>query len=66
MDIKPIIDFINSCGFPIACTVALFYMCNKERDAHKEETSQLAQAITELKMVMNRVLDKLDGGDPRG
>jgi hypothetical protein len=35
-------------------------MLNKERDAHKAETAELAKAIENNTNVMTQVLDKLD------
>jgi hypothetical protein len=46
-------------GFPIACTVAMFYLLEKERDAHREETKQMTEAITNNTKIMERVLEIL-------
>lgn len=56
------VNLISNVGFPIACTAAMFYMLNSERTAHKEEVDSLREAITELKEVCQRILDKLGGG----
>lgn len=77
------ITIIQNFGFPIACTVALFLMLRSETKNHKEETAQLTQTITDLKisfaesmnnqkaemvnainnntLVIQKLLDKLDG-----
>ena len=52
---------IQNLGFPIACVIAMFYMWNKEREAHKEETDRLAEAINNNTVVMQQVLNKLGG-----
>lgn len=52
---------ISNVGFPIACVVAMFYMWNKEREAHKEETDRLTEAINNNTVVMQQVLNKLGG-----
>lgn len=62
-DLSAIIEFINSCGFPIACVIALFYMTNKEREAHAAETANLTSALNDLRLVIQRVLDRLDMED---
>ena len=60
MDINVITQIISNLGFPIACVVAMFYMLNKERDAHKAETAELSKAIENNTNVMTQVLDKLE------
>jgi len=52
-------NLISTMGFPIACTVAMWYLLEKERDAHKEETKQLTEAISNNTRIMERVLDVL-------
>lgn len=60
MDVNVITQIISNLGFPIACVVAMFWMLNKERDAHKAETAELSKAIENNTNVMTQVLDKLD------
>lgn len=60
MDVNIITQIISNLGFPIACVVAMFWMLNKERDAHKAETAELSKAIENNTQVMTRVLDKLE------
>lgn len=52
-------NLISTMGFPIACTIAMWYLLEKEREAHKEETKQLTDAITNNTRIMERVLDVL-------
>lgn len=52
-------NLISTMGFPIACTVAMFYLLEKERDAHREETKQMTEAITNNTKIMERVLEIL-------
>lgn len=52
-------NLISTMGFPIACTIAMWYLLEKERDAHKEETKQLTEAITNNTRIMERVLEIL-------
>lgn len=66
MDFTPIAELIANVGFPIACVVAMFYMWNKERESHKEESDKWAEAfrqntvaISELKEVVTALKDKL-------
>ena len=60
MDVTVITQIISNLGFPIACVVAMFWMLNKERDAHKAETAELSKAIENNTNVMTQVLDKLE------
>jgi hypothetical protein len=52
-------NLISTMGFPIACTVAMFYLLEKERDAHREETRQMTEAISNNTKIMERVLEIL-------
>lgn len=61
MDITTLGSLIGTVGFPIACTCAMFYMWNKEREDHKEESSQMATAINNNTSVMEKLLDRIEG-----
>jgi hypothetical protein len=61
MEVDVLTTIISNVGFPIACVIAMFYMWNKEREAHKEETDRLAEAINNNTIVMQQVLNKLGG-----
>lgn len=61
--IDGITALINTCGFPIACVFVMFYMMNKERESHAEETTALTEAVKKLEIALTRILDKLDRKD---
>lgn len=61
MEVDVFTTIISNVGFPIACVIAMFHMWNKEREAHKEETDRLAEAINNNTVVMQQVLNKLGG-----
>lgn len=61
MEVDVLTTIISNVGFPIACVIAMFHMWNKEREAHKEETDRLAEAINNNTVVMQQVLNKLGG-----
>lgn len=63
MDVSAVTQLISNVGFPVACTIALFYFWNKERESHKEEMNTLKDAINNNTQVMQRVVDKLGGVD---
>lgn len=60
MDVGVITQIIGSLGFPIAACIAMFSMLNKERDAHKEEMTELKQAISNNTLALQSLADKLD------
>lgn len=47
---EQIITLIQTVGFHIACAVAMFLMLNSEQKNHKEESKQLSETITDLKI----------------
>lgn len=61
MDVATITSLISSVGFPIACTCAMFYMWNKEREDHKEEEERLTTAINNNTNVMEKLLSRIEG-----
>ena len=56
-----IVKFIQNVGFPIACVVAMFWMWDRERQEHKAEAEKWTEAINNNTLIMQRLLDKLDG-----
>ena len=59
--IDVIVKFIQTVGFPIACVVAMFWMWDRERQEHKAEAEKWTEAINNNTLIMQRLLDKLDG-----
>lgn len=53
------ISLIQGVGFPITCAIAMFYMLNKEQKEHKEETQQISQSITEMKLSFYEAINEL-------
>lgn len=60
MEAEVISNLISNLGFPIACVVAMFWMWNKERESHKEESDKWIEAINNNTRVMEKVLTKFD------
>lgn len=60
MEAEVISNLISNLGFPIACVVAMFWMWNKERETHKEESDKWIEAINNNTRVMEKVLAKFD------
>lgn len=57
MDASAIIQLISNVGFPIACTIAMFYMLNKEREDRMQESSRFVEAINNNTVIMQEVRD---------
>lgn len=58
-----IVQLISNLGFPIACTVALFAMLNKERSDHKDEVKAMTEAVNNNTSVLKQILVKLGVGE---
>lgn len=57
--VQLISQLVSNVGFPIACVCVLFYMQNKEREAHKEESEKWVEALNNNTRVMEKVLERL-------
>ena len=58
-DITTIGSLIGTVGFPVALSIGLLYYLFRVQKEHKEETNQLKEAITELKLVMSQILEHI-------
>ena len=56
--VQIVTNLVSNVGFPIACVVAMFYMQNKEREAHKAESAAWVEALNRNTDVMQKVLEK--------
>lgn len=56
-----IVSVIQSFGFPIAVCLICFWYINKQMEIHKEETNNLTEAIHEMRIVLQHLMDKLGG-----
>lgn len=63
MDTNVIVQLVSSLGFPIACCIAMFWQNNKLNESHKEEVSKLNEAVNNNTIALNRIIDKLGGGN---
>lgn len=55
MDANAIIQLVSNVGFPIACTVAMFFLFYNEREAHSEESKKFVEAIDNNTRIMEEV-----------
>ena len=61
MDMSEVVNLISNLGFPIACVVALFWLLNKQREEHKEESAKFTEAINNNTLAITKLVDKLGG-----
>lgn len=60
MDVAGISTLIGSLGFPIACSIALFWYITVLGKQHKEEMDKMSEAIKNNTTVMNQLVEKLN------
>lgn len=56
-----IVNIISSVGFPIFCSIVLFWQNKNIVDNHRDETAQLAESINKNTEVLTRLVEKLSG-----
>ena len=61
MDLETISSLFSNLAVPVACLIAMFFLWNKEREDHKTEQKELAEAISNNTLVMQKLVDKLGG-----
>ena len=62
MDENAIISLVGTLGFPIVMCGALFWYMIKQNDQHSTESREMRDAITELKIAIVELTDRLRGG----
>lgn len=74
MDANTIVTLIGSLGFPIVACMGMAYFFAKANDnyrldikesnqLHKQEMDAMTEAINNNTLVLNRLIDRLDGED---
>lgn len=63
MDFNTIIAAISSVGFPIVFCIMLWKTNKDTQAAHEEEVKSLISGIDRLEKAIQRLFDKLGGGD---
>lgn len=56
---QEIVELFSNLAVPVACLVATFWLWNKEREDHKAEQKELAEAVANNTLVMQKLIDKL-------
>lgn len=59
MDVATAIQVIGSLGFPIACSIGLFWYLLKVTETHKEETKGMTEAINNNTIAITKLTSKL-------
>lgn len=63
MGVQELTAIISTVGFPICVCLICFWYINKQQEAHKQETDKLAEALNNNTIVMQKLVDKLTGGE---
>lgn len=61
MDIQNVVQIISTVGFPIAMCLLFFWYINKMNEKHADEVNKLSEALQNNTLVMQKLVDKLDG-----
>lgn len=61
MDVSTITTLITTVGFPVVVCLATMYYIKYLNDQHKQEIDKLSEALQNNTLVMQRLLDKLNG-----
>ena len=62
MELDAIVGLFSNLAVPVACLIATFWLWNKEREDHKSEQKELSEAIHNNTVVIQKLIDKLEGG----
>ena len=62
MDMGMITQFISTLGFPISVCLVCFWYINKRESEHKDEREKLSEAINNNTLVVQALVDRLEGG----
>lgn len=62
MTSQEIITAISTLGFPVCMCAALFWYMIDQNKKHSEESNSMREVITDLKIAIIQLTDKLGGG----
>ena len=57
--IETISGLFSNLAVPVACLIATFWLWNKEREDHKAEQKELADAIRNNTVVIQKLVDRM-------
>lgn len=61
--VNDIVTIIQTCGFPIAMCVAIFWYMMQEQEKHAEESKEMREAISELKIAITTLTNMIGGNN---
>lgn len=61
MDAQVLTTLINNVGFPIATFFVCAFYINKQSDTHREEISNITEALNNNTLAITKLVDKLGG-----
>lgn len=61
MDWSAIQQAIGVLGFPIVCSIALFWKMNQQDKVHKEELDSIRTALDNNTVVLTQLVERLGG-----
>ena len=59
---QEVVTAISTVGFPIVMCILIFYYMEKEAESHKQEVDGLKEVLTDLKISITQLTDKIAGG----
>lgn len=59
--VELVTQLIGNLGFPIVCVCAMFWLMNKDREEHREESIMFREALENNTTALNKLIDKLNG-----
>lgn len=59
MDFESIAHLVSSVGFPIVACLYMAYVNNQQGERHRSEMDKVTEAITELKMAITTLNERL-------
>ena len=59
---QEVVTAISTVGFPIVMCILIFYYMEKETESHKREVDGLKEVLTDLKISITQLTDKIGGG----
>lgn len=63
MDFATIVSAVSAVGFPIVFCLILYKTMLDQNKQHKEEADKLTEAIHNNTLVIQKLVDKLDGNE---
>lgn len=61
MSIQDITTIISGVGFPIVCSLLMFWQNNELNKQHKEESAELRKTIEANTLAIQTLIDKVEG-----